>query len=49
MSGGNKREQDPLNPENDIFWDPELLKAGPPPPPPRWFSLYKGIFEEEKI
>ena len=27
-------EQDPLNPEQDRFWDPNLLKAPPPPPPP---------------
>jgi hypothetical protein len=29
-----QREQDPLDPENDIFWDPELLLKRPPPPPP---------------
>ena len=32
MSGS--REQDPLDPENDIFWDPELMKRPLPPPPP---------------
>lgn len=27
------KEQDPLNPEHDIYWDPELLRQPPPPPP----------------
>jgi hypothetical protein len=34
MSRQQQREQDPLDPENDIFWDPELLLKRPPPPPP---------------
>jgi hypothetical protein len=34
MSRQAQREQDPLDPENDIFWDPELLLKRPPPPPP---------------
>jgi len=49
MSGGNKREQDPLNPENDIFWDPELLKAGPPPPPPRDAYSLKAVDPAPRI
>ena len=35
MSGRkDPREQDPLDPENDLFWDPDLLRQPPPPPPP---------------
>ena len=35
MSGKkDPREQDPLDPENDLFWDPDLLRQPPPPPPP---------------
>ncbi len=33
MSETNPREQDPMDPSSDIFWDPALLKAPPPPPP----------------
>ena len=34
MSGKkDPREQDPLDPENDLFWDPDLLRQPPPPPP----------------
>jgi len=29
----SNKELDPLDPENDIFWDPELLKVPPLPPP----------------
>lgn len=39
MSETAVREQDPLNPDHDIFWDPELLRQAPPPPPPQTYSL----------
>ena len=41
MSGG--REQDPLNPENDIFWNPDLMRDPPPPPPPRFELFIEGV------
>jgi len=36
MSGKiNFREQDPMNPEHDLYWDPSLVATPPPPPPPK--------------
>lgn len=31
----SSQEQDPLDPETDIYWDPSLLKVPPLPPPKR--------------
>ena len=42
MSGENYREQDPMNPEQALYWEPSLVNAPPPPPPDRGESSFRG-------